>query len=99
MGNWRRLMTLLEAKKKIDSTGEAFLTLTNGSETAFIGQVDKMTTKDGRVKLVWKLPAASHTSSFTFATIHNKKFVFTHRGIAPIRLDVGAKKYEVVWDI
>lgn len=93
-------MNLTEAKKQIDKTGEVFLTLTNDTDgLVFIGQVDKMTTKDGRVKLVWKLPAATHTSAFNYAAIHNKKTTFTYESIFPVRLDTGLKKYQVEWDV
>lgn len=92
-------MNLTEAKRKIDASGEAFLTLANGSENAFIGQVDKMTTKDRRVKFIWKLPAAEHTSAFTYAAIHSKKETYSYEEISPIRLDNGTKKFEVVWDV
>ncbi len=94
-------MTLAEAKAKIDKTGEAFLTLWNDQgEWAFIGQVDKMTTKDGRVKLSWKLPLASHVSAFTHVGISGAKTVFTKEEIPPIRLDTERnKRYEVTWDV
>lgn len=93
-------MTLTEAKKQIDKTGEVFLTLANDADgLVFIGQVDKMTTKDGRVKLVWKLPAATHMSAFTHAAIHSKKTTYSYESIAPLRLDAGVKKYQVEWDV
>lgn len=93
-------MTLTEAKKRIDNTGEAFLTLINDhNEYAFIGQVDKMTTKDGRVKLAWKLPQAEHVSAFNRAIISGAKKVYSVEDITPIRLDQSTKRYEVQWDI
>lgn len=93
-------MTVTEAKKRIDSTGEAFLTLINDhKEWVFIGQVDRMTTKDGRTKLSWKLPAAEHVSAFNRAIISGAKKVYSSEDITPIRLDVGMKKYEVSWDV
>lgn len=93
-------MTLTEAKRKIDLSGEAFLTLTNEAEYAFIGQVDKMTTKEGRVKLIWKLPAAEHVSAFNKAAIHGSKAtVYWAEDISPLRLDNGTKKFEIDWDL
>jgi hypothetical protein len=92
-------MTVTEAKKRIDSTGEAYLTLINDTETLFVGQVDRMTTKDGRVKLSWKLPAVEHVSAFNRALISGAKKVYSLENIYPIRLDVGQKRYEVNWDV
>lgn len=93
-------MTFKEAKTHIDRTGEAFLTLWNDQgEWAFVGQVDKMTAKDGRVKLVWKLPSGQHTSAYTHAAISGAKTVYHRENINPLRLDAGIKKYEVTWDV
>lgn len=92
-------MTVTEAKKRIDDTGEAYLTLINDNERIFVGQVDRMTTKDGRVKLSWKLPAAEHVSAFNKALISGAKKIYSFEDIYPIRLDMGQKRYEVTWDV
>lgn len=92
-------MTPKEAKAYIDKSGEAYLTFSNDDEYCFVGQVDKMTTKDDRVKLVWKLPKTEHVSAFDHATISGAKTVYSREEIAPIRLDNGTKKYEVSWDV
>jgi len=93
-------MNVTEAKKKIDKTGFANLTLFNDKDGyAVIGNVDKMTTKDGRVRLVWKLPKVTHTSSFVTAVIHDKTDVFWTDSIKPLRLDDNVKKFEVDWDV
>jgi hypothetical protein len=92
-------MTIKEAKSHIDRTGEAFLTFWNDQgERAFIGQVDKMTTKDGRTKLLWKLPAASHVSNFTHVMVSGKNRLY-HKEDVNLRLDSGIKNFEVVWDV
>lgn len=93
-------MTTLEAKRKIDATGQALLTLANDQgEWVFVGQIDKMTSKDGRIRLQWKLPAASHVSPFTKAVVSGTKVVLYQENINPLRLDMGTKKFDLVWDV
>lgn len=93
-------MTTLEAKKKIDKTGIANLTLINELDgLAFVGNAHTMTTKNGRVKFVWKLPAVEHIAPFDRAFIHDAKTVLWSDFIKPIRLDNSTKKLEIEWDL
>lgn len=93
-------MTTLEAKKKIDKTGVANLTLINELDGfAFVGNAYSMTTKNGRVKFVWKLPDTEHIAPFDRAFVHDQKNIFWSDYIKPTRLDNGTKKLEIEWDL
>jgi hypothetical protein len=93
-------MTIKEAKKKIDRTGIANLTLVNELDGfAFVGNVQSMTTHNGRVHLVWKLPEATHIAPFDRAFVHGHNQAYWSDYIKPIRLDNQTKKFELEWDL
>lgn len=93
-------MTVTEAKKKIDKTGVANLTFINDIDgLAFIGNVTTMTTRNGRVRLSWKLPSVEHIVPFDRAFLNDGKSVLWEGFIKPLRLDSGTKKFELDWDI
>ena len=56
-------MTVKDMKKTVDRTGTAYATLFNDyGENYFLGNVQTMNNRKGRVHMAWKLGAKDHTS-------------------------------------
>jgi hypothetical protein len=93
----------LNFKSSIERTGIAYLTFYNNQgEQFFVGNVDRLVTKDGRVKMAWKLREHPHISNFDKAMIHNVNTVLWTDEVSPVRFDSkpgrGAK-YHLEFDL